>query len=106
MSEVGFGCGPTAGLMIRGSAAERREAIACALDLGIDYFDTAPGYGASASESHLGEALHQLGARPLVATKVALTLDDAGDIVESIQRSVEASLTTPAPEGTGDDPIA
>jgi aryl-alcohol dehydrogenase-like predicted oxidoreductase len=91
-SEIGFGCGPTGGLMIRGSAVERREAIACALDLGINYFDTAPGYGANASESHLGEALHHLGARALIATKVALTLRNLGDIVGSIQRSVEESL--------------
>jgi L-glyceraldehyde 3-phosphate reductase len=78
--------------MITGSVAQRREAIACALDLGINYFDTAPGYGSSASETHLGEALHELGARGVVATKVALGLDDLGDIVGSIQRSVEESL--------------
>jgi aryl-alcohol dehydrogenase-like predicted oxidoreductase len=93
LSEIGFGCGPTGGLMIRGSAVERREAVACALDLGINYFDTAPGYGAGASEAHLGETLHQLGAPAVVATKVALSLDDLGDIVHSIERSVQASLT-------------
>jgi aryl-alcohol dehydrogenase-like predicted oxidoreductase len=93
VSEIGFGCGPTGGLMIKSSAAERREAIACAFDLGINYFDTAPGYGASASETNLGDALHELGgARGLVATKVALGLDDLGDIVGCVQRSVEQSL--------------
>jgi aryl-alcohol dehydrogenase-like predicted oxidoreductase len=93
VSEIGFGCGPTGGLMIRGSAAERREAAACALSLGIGYFDTAPGYGSGTSETHLGETLHQLGAPAVVASKVALGPDDLVDIVESIQRSVEASLT-------------
>jgi aryl-alcohol dehydrogenase-like predicted oxidoreductase len=92
VSEIGFGCGPTGGLMIRGSAVERREAVACAIDLGINYFDTAPDYGANASEAHLGETLQQLGAPAVVATKVALALEDLGDIVHSVERSVEASL--------------
>lgn len=92
VSEIGFGCGPTGGLMIRGTAAERREAVACALDLGINYFDTAPGYGANASESHLGDTLHELGAHTVVATKVALEWDDLEDIAGTVQRSVEASL--------------
>jgi aryl-alcohol dehydrogenase-like predicted oxidoreductase len=92
VSQIGFGCGPTGGVMISASPAERREAVACALDLGINYFDTAPGYGANASETHLGETLHALGARAVVATKVALAWDDLGDIVGSIQRSVEHSL--------------
>jgi aryl-alcohol dehydrogenase-like predicted oxidoreductase len=92
VSEIGFGCGPTGGLMIRGSAAERREAVACALDLGINYFDTAPGYGANASEAHLGDTLHELGAHAVVATKVALELVDLKDIVGAVQRSVEGSL--------------
>jgi aryl-alcohol dehydrogenase-like predicted oxidoreductase len=93
VSEIGFGCGPTGGLMIRGSSARRREAVACALDLGINYFDTAPGYGANVSETHLGETLRELGARVTVATKVALALDDLAGIVGAIQRSVEQSLT-------------
>jgi aryl-alcohol dehydrogenase-like predicted oxidoreductase len=92
VSEIGFGCGPTGGLMIRATAAERREAVACALDLGINYFDTAPGYGANVSEAHLGDTLHELGAQGVIATKVALELDDLKDIVGSIQRSVEESL--------------
>ncbi len=39
--EIGFGCGPTAALMINASAEERRAAVAEALSLGINYFDTA-----------------------------------------------------------------
>jgi aryl-alcohol dehydrogenase-like predicted oxidoreductase len=92
VSEIGFGCGPTGGLMIRGSQGERRDAVARALDLGINYFDTAPDYGSSASESHLGETLRQLGAAPVVATKVALRMEELGDIGGAIRRSVEDSL--------------
>jgi aryl-alcohol dehydrogenase-like predicted oxidoreductase len=92
VSEIGFGCGPTGGLLIRGTPAERREALACALDLGINYFDTAPGYGTGASESNLGESLQSLRASAVVATKVALDWDSLGDIQGFIERSVEDSL--------------
>lgn len=90
--EIGFGCGPTAGLMVRGSFAERREAVARALELGIDYFDTAPVYGDTASEAHLGETLRALGAKPTIATKVALEERDFGDIRAATIRSAEASV--------------
>lgn len=92
VSAIGFGCGPTAALMVSGTAKEQREAIACALDLGINYFDTAPGYGASQSETNLGEALRVLGARPVIATKVALVLEELTEIGSRIEQSVEASL--------------
>jgi aryl-alcohol dehydrogenase-like predicted oxidoreductase len=91
VSEIGFGCGPTAGLMIDGSAAERRDAVARALALGIDYFDTAPAYGDRLSEANLGRCLRELGATPHVATKVALDAGDFDDIGGAVIRSVEAS---------------
>ena len=91
VSEIGFGCGPTAGLMVRGTPAERRDAVARALALGIDYFDTAPVYGDTVSEAHLGATLRALGARPTVATKVAIEAPDFGDICGATIRSVEAS---------------
>jgi L-glyceraldehyde 3-phosphate reductase len=78
--------------MIGGCAAQRREAIACALDHGINYFDTAPGYGAAVSETNLGAALHELRARPLVATKVTLAVGHLEDIAGAVERSVEDSL--------------
>jgi len=92
ISEIGFGCGPTAGLMIHGSEQERRLTVARALDLGINYFDTAPGYGNSLSEKNLGETLRALDARPIVATKVALSVDELQNIPDAVARSVEASL--------------
>lgn len=92
VSPIGFGCGPTAGLMLTGTAAQRRDAVACALDSGINYFDTAPGYGDAVSESNLGEVLSELKARPHVATKVALSFDELDAIAPTVERSVEASL--------------
>lgn len=92
VSEIGFGCGGNAGLMVKGSAEEQRLAIAAALEVGIDYFDTAPVYGDTASERNLGAALRALDARPIVATKVVLELEQLDDIAGAVVRSVEASL--------------
>ncbi len=92
ISEIGFGCGTTADLMIHGSPDERRNAVARALDLGINYFDTAPAYGNTVSETNLGQALAELGATPIVATKVALSLDELDDIAGAVVRSVEGSI--------------
>ena len=57
VSALGFGCGNVGGLMIRGTRAERERAVARALELGVNFFDTAPLYGDGVSEEHLGEAL-------------------------------------------------
>lgn len=90
--EIGFGCGPTAGLMVRGNAKTRRDVVARALDLGIDYFDTAPAYGATLSEQNLGKTLRSLGAKPVIATKIVLELGDLADIPGAVTRSVEGSI--------------
>lgn len=70
----------------------RLRAISRALELGIDYFDTAAAYGAGRSETNLGIALRELGAHPTIATKVTLEEPDFGDIAKAVMRSVEASL--------------
>jgi aryl-alcohol dehydrogenase-like predicted oxidoreductase len=92
VSEIGFGCGGNAGLMVKGSAEQQKAAVSTALEHGIDYFDTAPVYGDTASERNLGAALRSLGARPLVATKVVLDFEDLDDIPRAVVRSVENSL--------------
>jgi len=90
--EIGFGCGPTAGLIAAGDGDQQREAVARALALGIDYFDTAPLYGDGRSERTLGGILSDLRAAPLVATKVVLSERDLPNIRDAILRSVDASL--------------
>jgi L-galactose dehydrogenase/L-glyceraldehyde 3-phosphate reductase len=92
VSELGFGCGGTADLMIHGTREARRTAVERALTLGINYFDTAPVYGDTASEANLGAVLQELGAQPIVATKVALAASDFGNIAGAVERSVEGSL--------------
>lgn len=92
ISDVSFGCGPTAGLMVRGAAPDRVRAVARALELGVTCFDTAPVYGAGQSETYLGEALREIGVRPVVNSKVALDIDELEDIPGGVRRSVEDSL--------------
>lgn len=92
ISAIGFGCGPTAGLMIYGTAAEQAAGVAAAYHSGITYFDTAPIYGDYVSEENLGRALASAGVRPHIATKVALELPDLDDIRGAVRKSVEDSL--------------
>lgn len=92
VSEIGFGCGTGAALMIGGDPAEQKKAVARALELGITYFDTAPIYGEFRSETNLGRVLRELGANPTVVTKIALQADELDDIPAAVVASVEASL--------------
>jgi L-galactose dehydrogenase/L-glyceraldehyde 3-phosphate reductase len=92
ISEIGFGCGSSAGLMVGGPAELRRAAIERALERGITLFDTAPVYGETLSERNLGQALRELGAKPVIASKVALEKDDYDDLAGGVVRSIEGSL--------------
>ncbi len=68
-----FGCWAIAGDSIWGPQDERDavEAIRLAVDLGMNFFDTAEGYGAGASEELLGRGLRGLRERAIVATKAS-----------------------------------
>src|SRR4051794_28314163 len=97
VSEIGFGCGNTAGLLTGGQYEEQRRAIERALAVGINYFDTAPNYGERVyergrSESNLGKVLRELGARPHVGTKIELHAPHLADIPGSVARSLDESL--------------
>ncbi|MBI4298560.1 MAG: aldo/keto reductase [Chloroflexi bacterium] len=92
VSEIGFGCGNVGGLMIRGEPSSRTRAVARALELGIDYFDTAPSYGDGQSERNLGQVFRELGAEAYVGTKVRLTNGERKDVQGDIFHSAEESL--------------
>jgi len=92
VSALGFGCGDVGGLMVRGQPAERERAVARALELGINYFDTAPSYGSGLSERHLGQALRALKADVHVGTKVRLGPVPVAEIPGAIARSLDESL--------------
>lgn len=92
VSALGFGCGNVGGLMVRGAPADRERAVARALELGINYFDTAPSYGQGLSEQNLGLALKALRVTPQVGTKFNLSEADLRDVPAAIARSLETSL--------------
>src|SRR4051812_48355563 len=79
--------------MVRGSAAEQERAVSRALDVGVNYFDTAVQYGHGASEQNLGGILRRLGADDaLVGTKVHLRPAEFDRIPAAVSASLEGSL--------------
>ena len=79
---------------------DEKESIATihkALDLGINWIDTAPIYGLGRAEEVVGKATKGMSNRPLVATKCGLVWDKERNIYgrlkrESVRAEVEASL--------------
>src|SRR6059036_2765554 len=92
VSALGFGCGNVGGLLIRGTPAERERAVARAVDLGINYFDTAPLYGDGQSEQNLGRVLKVLRPDVVVGTKFRIQPAERGRIADALAASLEASL--------------
>ena len=92
VSLLGFGCGAVGGLMVKGAAADQERAVARAVELGINYFDTAQMYGNGESEKNLGRVLKALKPDVYVGTKVRLPPTEPGKIGAAIAASLEASL--------------
>jgi aryl-alcohol dehydrogenase-like predicted oxidoreductase len=63
-----------------------------ALDAGINFFDTAFAYGLGKSEENLGRILKDLGANPVISTKIRLEADAVSDVKAATVRAVEAGL--------------
>src|SRR4026207_2419476 len=80
-SALAFGCRGRGGLGGRGAAgaggggggggppAGRERGVARAIELGINYLDTAPSYGSGESEKNLGQVLRALRPSVIVGTK-------------------------------------
>lgn len=93
VSVLAFGAGPVSGLMTGSDAEAQRAVLRRAVELGLNWIDTAPGYGQGASETNLGRALRQIeGPAVHLATKVRLLADQLDDTAGFIRRSVEESL--------------
>lgn len=65
---------------------ESIAAIHHALDLGINWIDTAAGYGLGHSEEVVGRTLAGMTDRPYVFTKCSLTWNERGEFVDSLKR--------------------
>ena len=92
VSVLGFGCGAVGGLMVKGNAADQERAVARALELGINYFDTAAMYGNGESERNLGRVLKSLKPDLYLGTKVRIPADERRNVAAAVTASLEASL--------------
>src|SRR5512147_2594153 len=92
VSALGFGCGNVGGLMVRGTPADQERAVARAVELGINYFDTAPLYGDGESERNLGRVLRTLRPDVIVGTKCRIQPAERGRVAAALTASLEASL--------------
>lgn len=92
VSVLSFGCGAVGGLMTKGEPKDQERAVARALELGINYLDTASIYGNGTSEENLGRVLKVLKPKALIATKFRLKDPDYKTIAASVAASLEASL--------------
>jgi pyridoxine 4-dehydrogenase len=73
---LGFGAMRLTGPGIWGEPADRAECVAVlrrAVELGVDFIDTADSYGPGISEEIIAEALHPYADNVLIATKAGLT---------------------------------
>jgi len=76
---------------------ESTAMIRRALDLGINWVDTAPVYGLGRAERVVGGALKGIAKKPFIATKLGLVWNEHGKVSDnlkrgSVRREVEASL--------------
>ena len=92
ISEIGFGCGNNAVLMVKAPYEDQVKVVRRALDAGINFFDTAFAYGLGKSEENLGRVLKEVGANPVISTKIRLDADCLSDIKAATVRAVEAGL--------------
>jgi len=99
VSEIGFG-GAQVGIpnymekWDPAGAAEQAtiiEALNHALDIGLNYIDTAPGYGNGISEEILGRVIGKRRAECIVATKVSDY--DGKSVIESVEQSLRRLQT-------------
>jgi len=89
---LGFGAGAVGGLMTKGEPADQERALARAVELGVNYVDTAALYGNGESESTLGRVLTALKPDIVLGTKFRLKAADRSRIAQAVERSVDESL--------------
>ncbi len=95
ISEIGLGCmGMSFGY---GVIADKKQSIGLirkAVELGVDFFDTAEAYGPHINEELIGEALEPFKGKVVIATKFGFNIGGQGlnSRPENIRKVAEASL--------------
>ncbi|HEX4493901.1 MAG TPA: aldo/keto reductase [Acidimicrobiia bacterium] len=92
VSAVGFGCWEIGGGYGDVDASEFDRAIGRALDLGVNCFDTAEGYGLGASERSLAQALGSRRDEAIIVTKFGANYRDMPNHRDSSAARVHASI--------------
>jgi myo-inositol catabolism protein IolS len=90
VSVIAMGCWALAGDMTWGDQSEDDSVAGtrAALDAGINFFDTAPGYGDGLSERRLGKGLEGVRHRAVVATKIGPDAMHPAGVAASVERSL------------------
>ena len=65
---------------------EAIAAIVKALDMGINWIDTAPAYGLGHSEELIGQAIRRTGAKPFIATKCGILWNERKEKVTCLKK--------------------
>jgi len=92
VSAVGYGCWEIGGGYGEIEEADFVRAVGRALDLGINCFDTAEGYGLGASEQAVGRALGNRRDEAIIVTKFGMNYRDMPNLRDSSRARVLASI--------------
>ena len=92
VSAIGFGCWEIGGGYGHFDESDVVKAVHRALDLGINLFDTAEGYGFGQSEEILGRALGTRRDEAIVVTKFGILQDDGKWYRDSSRESALAAI--------------
>lgn len=94
VSEISFGAGPVSGLMTGTDSVRQLHVLKTALQYGINWIDTAAGYGNGTSEQSLGAALQELDPQQhiYIATKVRILRASGVSVRQQIENGIAESL--------------
>jgi aryl-alcohol dehydrogenase-like predicted oxidoreductase len=92
VSAVGYGCWEVGGGYGDVEVEDFERAVVRSLDLGVNCFDTAEGYGMGASERALGKALGGRRDEAIVVTKFGMNYRDKPNLRDSSRGRVVASI--------------
>jgi aryl-alcohol dehydrogenase-like predicted oxidoreductase len=92
VSAVGYGCWEIGGGYGEIEEADFVRAVGRALDLGINCFDTAEGYGLGASEQAVGRALGNRRDEAIIVTKFGMNYREMPNLRDSSRARVLASI--------------
>jgi myo-inositol catabolism protein IolS len=95
LSVVAMGCWALAGDQTWGPQieADSKATIRAALDAGVNFFDTAEGYGGGASEVVLGQALAGRRHEAVIATKVSRAHLSGDEVLQACENSLRRLQT-------------